>query len=327
MNMVDFLIVRNKCNKSDGTEDPATKFTHWYGDSFTYKNVNYNSLKHFLESKGHTVHDLSNVDASPEKVHTWMNYNDKKTRKAAILFDHGSTSAFFGEKNNLAEEVINKGNAEELTKELQIYTLACLTNAANGLGQTAVENGCNSWLGYTEVVYAQYSDPFKECIWSYIEAMADGKTMEECEAALRERYLAYDNLSFVFGYNRERMLLRKKEDGMTIESHCREEKPPDDTPDEPWWKQFCPIAAITAGSALSSHVQFLRAFRDDVVLKSAFKTRFESLLKHYYKFTPRIAKKIEKNSAYKGFLKYGLVYPFVIVARGLASVALTILAL
>ena len=316
--MVDFLLVRNKTLKSDGTEDLATKFTHWYGQGpFTYKNATYLSLKHFLESKGHTVKDLSDSNASPETVHEWMNYDDKKTRKAAILLDHGSTSAFFGEKNNLVAEVINKGNAEELTKKLQIYTLACLTNADNGLGQTAVENGCNSWLGYTEEVYAQYSEPFKECVWSYIEAMADGKTMEECEAALRDRYQAYDSLSFVFGYNRERMLLRKSEDGMTIHSHCREAVE----------KKWCPIAMLVAGSALSGHARFLRAFREDVVLKSVFKTRFESLLNSYYKFTPLIASKMKASSTFREFVRYSIVYPFVMAARGLTSVALAIRAL
>jgi len=302
--------------KSDGTEDPATRYTHWYGEGpYTYKNTSYNSLKHFLETKGHTVKDLSDADASPEQVKEWLKYSELKTRKAAILFDHGSTSAFFGEKNNLAAQVINKINAEELTKKLQIYTLACLTNASNGLGQTAVIKGCYSWLGYTEVVYAQYSDPFKECIWSYIEAMADGKTMEECEAALRERYLAYDDLSFVFGYNRERMLLRKSQDNMTINSHYRK----DETPP-------CPCAIVTAvsGSALFSHVEFLRVFRDEIVLKSVFRNHFERLLARYYRLTPHVVKKMKEFSLFRKFVKYGLAYPFIMWAKVLALLVLTI---
>jgi hypothetical protein len=63
--------------------------------------------------------------------------------------------------------------------------------------------------------------PYKDCIWTYIEAMAEGKTLEECEAALRKAYSDRKHLSFVFGYNLDRLLLRKKQKGMTINSHNR----------------------------------------------------------------------------------------------------------
>lgn len=314
--MVDFLIVRNKCLKADGTEDPATRYTHWYGEGpFTYKDTTYNSLKDFLEKKGHSVTDLSDADASPEKVEEWLKYDNMKTTKAAILFDHGSVSAFFGEKNNLAAQVINKANAEELTKGLQIYTFACLTNAPYGLGQRAVKKCCYSWLGYTAVVYAMWYEPFKECIWSYIEAMADGKTMEECEAALRERYQAHNDEGWVFGYNLDKMRLRKSRDSMTINSHNREGAPP---------THPCFIAEAVFGSSLLPHVQFLREFRDEIVLKSMFKTLFEQLLDRYYQFSPAIAKKMEEIPQFGRFVKYSIVYPFVIGAKGVASLALAI---
>ena len=317
--MVDFLIVRNKCLKADGTEDPATRYTHWYGEGpFTYKDTTYNSLKDFLEKKGHSVTDLSDADASPEKVEEWLKYGNMKTTKAAILFDHGSTSAFFGEKNNLAAQVINKANAEELTKGLQIYTFACLTNVANGLGQTAVRKCCYSWLGYTKIVYAMLYEPFKECIWSYIEAMADGKTMEECEAALRERYQAHDEESWVFGHNLDCLLLRKSQDNMMINSHNREGAPP---------KHPCPIAMATFGSMLVPHVQFLREFRDEIVLKSMFKTLFERLLDRYYQLSPTIARKMEEIPLFRRFVKYSIVYPFVMCTKAVAFIALAIRAL
>jgi hypothetical protein len=140
--------------------------------------------------------------------------------------DHGGTRAFYGERDNRAEEVITNTNAEEMTKELHVYTLACLTNANGGVGQTAVEKCCYSWLGYTEVVYTMGNrdhpyQPFKDCIWSYIEAMADGKTLEQCEAVLRKAYQDRKHLNPVFGYNLDRLLLRKKQKGMTINSHNR----------------------------------------------------------------------------------------------------------
>lgn len=298
--MVDFLIVRNKC-------DPATEYTNWVGDG----------LRAYLEAKGHTVQDLSDAQASPQNVDHWLNYTDIRTRRAAILLDHGSCDAFYGERNGQIAPAITRANAEEMAKELHVYTLACSTNGNNCLGQTAVERGCYSWLGYIEPVYAMRYQPFKECIWSYIEAMADGKTIEQCEAALRKAYDDRRELHFVFGYNLDRMLLRKSQDDMTINSHCREPQPPPPAPK-------CFIATAAFGSRLDPHVQFLREFRDEIVLQSVFKTAFELLLDRYYKLSPPIAEKMREISLLRRFVKYSIVYPFVICARGVAFLAIVI---
>lgn len=297
--MVDFLIVRSKC-------DPATEYTNWVGDG----------LKAYLEGRGHTVQDLSDAEASPQNVSHWLNYTDMRTRRATILLDHGSCDAFYGERNGQIAPAITRTNAEEMAKELHVYTLACSTNGSNCLGQISVERGCYSWLGYTEPVYAMRYQPFKECIWSYVEAMADGKTIEECEAALRKAYDDRRDLHFVFGYNLDRMLLRKSQDGMTINSHYREPQPPG-PPD-------CLIATAAFGSRLDPHVQFLREFRDETVLKSVFRIAFESVLDCYYKLSPPVARKMDQISLFRGFVKYSIVYPFVMCAKAVSSLALAI---
>jgi hypothetical protein len=202
--MVDILIVRNRC-------DTATEYTNAIGEG----------LKAHLEGAGHSVTDLSDENASPDQVEEWLDYDNQKTVKAVIALDHGSPNAFYGEEGGAAKPVIDLANAEKLAKGLHVYTLACSTNADGGLGETAVEKGCFSWLGYKEPVYAAKSDSFKECIWSYIRAMAQGKTMEECEEALRQAYAARTGESFIYQYNLDRLLLRKTADGMTIHSHNR----------------------------------------------------------------------------------------------------------
>ena len=204
--MADILIVRNRF-------DTATMWTNWIGEG----------LKVYLESKGYSVTDLNDAQASPENVNHWLNYNDKRTGKLAILFDHGSLDVFWGEVNNQAAGVITKTNAENLTKELHVYTFACSTNGDNGLGQTAVDKGCYSWLGYTEPVYVitQKYAPLKECIWSYIESIIAGKTIEQCEADLRQAYKDRFSNHWIFKYNHDRLLLRKKQSGMSINSHYR----------------------------------------------------------------------------------------------------------
>jgi len=202
--MVDFLIIRNKC-------DIATEYTHWIGEG----------MATYLESKGHSVTDLSDVDASPAKVEEWLKYGNKKTMKAVIALDHGSVDAFWGERNHQLVHVINLANVEQLTKKLHVYTLACSTNADGGSGETSIEKGCLSWLGYKEPVYAARSQSFKECIWSYLEAMAEGKNIEECEQILRQAYTDRTAQSFIYQYNLDRLLLRKSADNMTINSHNR----------------------------------------------------------------------------------------------------------
>ena len=191
-------------------------WTNWIGDG----------LAAFLAGKGHSVQDLNDSQASPANVTHWLNNTDKRTKKVIIGFDHGSCSAFYGEENSLIKEVITKTNAEDLTKNLHVYTFACLTSGNNCVGQTAIDKGCYSWLGYTEVVYviAQAYQPLKDCIWSYIGAMADGNTMEQCEATLKQAYKDRFSLHWIFKYNHDRLLLRKKQSGMTINSHNRNKK-------------------------------------------------------------------------------------------------------
>jgi hypothetical protein len=195
--MTDILIIRAKF-------DSATEYTHWIGKG----------LKEYLESKGHTVKDLSDSAAKPSNVTNWLDLNNGKISKAVIALDHGSDNAFYGEKKvffGLIEKeakVIKPTNVERLTRGLQVYTLACSTNTPDGLGQKAIEGGCYSWLGYTEPVYAMKTQSFKDCIWSYVRTMAEGKTIEECVSILRKAYENRDSESFVYGYNLDRLLLR-----------------------------------------------------------------------------------------------------------------------
>jgi hypothetical protein len=87
---------------------------------------------------------------------------------------------------------------------------------------------------------------------------------------------------------------------------------------------ICFIATAAFGSELDPHVQFLRNFRDDVVLKSIFKNTFKWLLRQYYKFSPPIARKMKANSLLKNTIKYSIVYPFVLCTKAVALLALTI---
>ncbi|MFW9788642.1 MAG: matrixin family metalloprotease [Candidatus Thorarchaeota archaeon] len=88
-------------------------------------------------------------------------------------------------------------------------------------------------------------------------------------------------------------------------------------------KSICPITRTVSSSSLPvmlSNLQYLRQFRDEIVLNSRFKAPFESILNRYYQFTPAINRKMEKSSTFRKFVK-GIVYPFIISAKWVTSVA------
>ena len=95
-------------------------------------------------------------------------------------------------------------------------------------------------------------------------------------------------------------------------------------PIEPLPKPPCFIAMIANGSRLDPHVQFLREFRDEIVLKSIFKRPFKWILKAYYTFSPPVARKMQEISLLKEVLKYSVVYPFVYCTKGISFVVLAI---
>jgi hypothetical protein len=207
---VDILIIRNKA-------DAATIATHAIGEG----------LKEYLQGKGLSATDLSDEQATPENVTHWLNSTNNLTKKLITAFDHGSPEAFYGEKNGAVTAVISKANCEDLTKNLHVYTFACSTNGDNCVGPTAISKGCYSWLGYIVPVYV-FTDPnsslfktLKEVIWSYIVQLAEGKTVEQAEATLRQGYQANVSKHSLFSFNLSKLLLRKLHDNMTINSHNR----------------------------------------------------------------------------------------------------------
>lgn len=77
----------------------------------------------------------------------------------------------------------------------------------------------------------------------------------------------------------------------------------------------CFIATAAYGSELEPPVQFLKDFRDNIVLQSRFQKPFEKILNVYYSFSPPIADAMYRNKAFKYTMKYSIVLPFVALAR------------
>ena len=73
----------------------------------------------------------------------------------------------------------------------------------------------------------------------------------------------------------------------------------------------CFIATAAYDSELAPPVQFLREFRDDVLLKSRYSRVFEKLFDVYYGFSPPIAKAMVRSKPFKYVMKYIVVWPVV----------------
>lgn len=80
---------------------------------------------------------------------------------------------------------------------------------------------------------------------------------------------------------------------------------------QPEKKKGCFIATAAMNSEIHPHVQFLREFRDSVLLKSSNKEQFEKILEFYYKVSPPIAEAMNNDRHLKRAIKYMIVYPIV----------------
>ena len=79
----------------------------------------------------------------------------------------------------------------------------------------------------------------------------------------------------------------------------------------------CFIASAAYGSDLAPEIQLLREFRDDVVLKSRYRRAFEKLLDVYYRFSPPVALRMEKDEAFKDVMRRTVVRPTVETLKAL----------
>jgi len=88
----------------------------------------------------------------------------------------------------------------------------------------------------------------------------------------------------------------------------------------PQKKKGCFIATAALGSELHPHVQMLREYRDNVLLKSPHKKQFEKILDVYYTFSPEIAESMKSHKNFARVMKYMVVYPVVLSLKILVKI-------
>ncbi|MDE1844263.1 MAG: hypothetical protein KGI10_02915 [Thaumarchaeota archaeon] len=80
----------------------------------------------------------------------------------------------------------------------------------------------------------------------------------------------------------------------------------------PTTKKGCFIATAALDSEIHPHVQFLREYRDKILLKSSHKKQFENILDSYYRYSPPVAEAMNRDKNLKRVIKYMIVYPIVL---------------
>lgn len=80
----------------------------------------------------------------------------------------------------------------------------------------------------------------------------------------------------------------------------------------PTTKKGCFIATAALDSEIHPHVQFLREYRDKVLLRSSHRKQFEKVLDWYYSCSPPVAEAMNRDKNLKRVIKYMIVYPIVL---------------
>lgn len=83
--------------------------------------------------------------------------------------------------------------------------------------------------------------------------------------------------------------------------------------------QRCFIATAALDSEIHPHVQFLREYRDKVLLRSSHKEQFEKILNWYYNFSPPVADAMNRDKHLKKVIKYMIVYPIILSLKFLVK--------
>jgi len=75
--------------------------------------------------------------------------------------------------------------------------------------------------------------------------------------------------------------------------------------------QECLIVTACFGSPQAAEVQYLRAFRDETVLKASFGNRLMHVLERiYYSFSPQVATYLDAHPSTRNVVKKNIVVPF-----------------
>ena len=84
--------------------------------------------------------------------------------------------------------------------------------------------------------------------------------------------------------------------------------------------QGCFLATASFGSTLTPQVQFLRNYRDNVILHASFKPTFTRLLNTYYRVSPPLANRMQQSTVLKKLIKYSVVLPTIYTLRSIVFI-------
>lgn len=203
------------------------------------------------------------------------------------------------------------GIAEELIAVLTVI---------NNRGITEIEEDADPFELLSDVEYGEENWAAQEAIWWVLEGREEVGELGNL-TALEEMLnisglgemldIEMLNMTAVPGGLAEEIY----EESLTITPTPPPTTPPATTTPPPTAPSRCLIATATYGSELTREVQFLRQFRDDVIMRTFAGREFMKVFNAwYYSFSPTVAGFISDHSAASTATKFAL-YPLVGILR------------
>lgn len=148
------------------------------GDAASFGSILGRNIKEKLVAKRYSVIELSDSNATPSNVRYFLGATTGRISKMVIYIGGASEDELFGEKDGVCLPLMTKSNVGALTKNLDVIAFASETAAEGGIGDTAVNAGCHSWLGCTRPVLfdPDCKEETEEAILNYILSILKRKS-------------------------------------------------------------------------------------------------------------------------------------------------------
>lgn len=179
------------------------------GDAASFGSILGQNLKEKLTANRYSVIELSGDTATPSNVHYFLGANTGRISKMVIYIGAANENKLIGQKDGVVLPLMTKSNVGELTKNLDVLTFASKTAALGGIGDTAVGDGCHSWLGFTgdAALDTDFINETEEALFHYIISILKRQPPKQCLHEIEQEYGCLEKKSQIIKADKETLRL------------------------------------------------------------------------------------------------------------------------
>lgn len=126
----------------------------------------------YAHGKKLSVAFLENLAATPSGIGYWLRMGPR----AFFNFSHGDYRTLYGEEEDKPAPAVTPKNAELLKGTIADVT-SC--QSARDLGPVAIDEGCDAYLGYSEVCFVEDDSGWRRILNTSKKRLLDRRTVEE----------------------------------------------------------------------------------------------------------------------------------------------------